>query len=184
MLIHPKDVTYIDILSPTPKQCPQHKVTNIHLSPTFMEPSIYDNFQSGPIIFVLQSPAPTALFVQLKPNKLISIGSGTSSDLRLPGTFENFPRLTESSSEPLFDKFEKGTALNHITINGVDKLLSNGSTEVGLNGVNIIEETVLVHGDILRVVSKQSDRYPWTCPLELKSLENHQKSSKLQAYLS
>ena len=78
---------------------------------------------------MLQSPAPTALFVQLKPNKLISIGSGTSSDLRLPGT-----------------------ALNHITINGVDKLLSNGSTEVGLNGVNIIEETVLVHGDILRRV--------------------------------
>ena len=46
----------------------------------------------------------------------------------------------------------KGTALNHITINGVDKLLSNGSTEVGLNGVNIIEETVMVHGDILRWV--------------------------------
>ena len=99
---------------------------------------------------------------------------------------KTFPRLTGPSRElsPLYVKSQKGTALNHITINGVDKLLSNGSTEVGLNGVNIIEETVLVHGDILRVVSKQSDRYPWTCPLELKSLENHQKSSKLQAYLS
>ena len=67
---------------------------------------------------------------------------------------KTFPRLTGPSSEPLFVKSEKGTALNHITINGVDKLLSNGSTEVGLNGVNIIEETVLVHGDILREVSK------------------------------
>ena len=68
---------------------------------------------------------------------------------------KTFPRLTELSIEPLFLKSEKGTALNHITINGVDKLLSNGSTEVGLNGVNIIEETVLVHGDILRVVSSR-----------------------------
>ena len=72
---------------------------------------------------------------------------------------KTFPRLTAPSSEPLFVKSVKGTALNHITINGVDKLLSNGSTEVGLNGVNIIEETVLVHGDILRVVFKQSSRY-------------------------
>ena len=60
---------------------------------------------------------------------------------------------------PYLSNVKKGTALNHITINGVDKLLSNGSTEVGLNGVNIIEETVLVHGDILRVVFKQSSRY-------------------------
>ena len=75
---------------------------------------------------------------------------------------KTFPRLTAPSSEPLFVKSVKGTALNHITINGVDKLLSNGSTEVGLNGVNIIEETVLVHGDILRAVSQKSDRYPWT----------------------
>ena len=76
-----------------------------------------------------------------------------------------FSRLMGLSSEDLplvsyqvFVKSKKGTALNHITINGVDKLLSNGSTEVGLNGVNIIEETVLVHGDILRSVSKQLDR--------------------------
>lgn len=65
---------------------------------------------------------------------------------------KTFLRLTGPFREPLFVKYEKGTALNHITINGVDKLLSNGSTEVGLNGVNIIEETVLVHGDILRIV--------------------------------
>jgi len=85
--------------------------------------------------------------------------------------------------------------LNHITINGVDKLLSNGSTEVGLNGVNIIEETVLVHGDILRSVSKQLDRDPNRIILSVlysiyrprryqESLENNQKSAKLQAYLS
>ena len=118
---------------------------------------------------MLQSPAPTALFVQLKPNKLISIGSGTSSDLRLPGT-----------------------ALNHITINGVDKLLSNGSTEVGLNGVNIIEETVLVHGDILRRVCMRLIirlvQGPWTGPkaylsLIEKSIANCSKFAKLQAYL-
>ena len=123
---------------------------------------------------MLQSPAPTALFVQLKPNKLISIGSGTSSDLRLPGT-----------------------ALNHITINGVDKLLSNGSTEVGLNGVNIIEETVLVHGDILRKVSKlrspdQTSRSEnalcrFKCDALSASkdrLQTDKKSTKLQAHLS
>lgn len=96
----------------------------------------------------------------------------------------------------VFVKSEKGTALNHITINGVDKLLSNGSTEVGLNGVNIIEETVLVHGDILRSVSKQLDRDPTSRIIlsvlysidrprrYLEFLENNQKSAKLQAYLS
>ena len=115
-------------------------------------------------------------------------------------------RLSGLSVGPLFIKSDKGTALNHITINGVDKLLSNGSTEVGLNGVNIIEETVLVHGDILRAIFKQLDRISLTytpyipvlvcrrrylefCPLAgwhraINSLENYQKSTKLQAYLS
>ena len=36
---HPKDVTNIEILSPTPENSHQHKVTNIHLSPTSMWPS-------------------------------------------------------------------------------------------------------------------------------------------------
>ena len=33
---HPKDIIYIEILSQTPENCHQHKVTNIHLSPTSM----------------------------------------------------------------------------------------------------------------------------------------------------
>ena len=37
-LAHPKDVTNIKILSLTPKNCHQDKVTNIHLSPTSMLP--------------------------------------------------------------------------------------------------------------------------------------------------
>ena len=79
---------------------------------------------------MLQSPGPTSLFVPLEEGKLVSIGSGTSSDLRLPGT-----------------------ALNHITINGIDKLLSNGNTEVALNGAAVVEEVLLVHGDILQIPS-------------------------------
>jgi len=34
---HPKDVTNIEILSWTPENCYQHKVTNIHLSPISMK---------------------------------------------------------------------------------------------------------------------------------------------------
>ena len=79
---------------------------------------------------MLQSPGPTSLFVALEEGKLVSIGSGTSSDLRLPGT-----------------------ALNHITVNGIDKLLSNGNTEIALNGSAVVEEVLLVHGDILQIPS-------------------------------
>ena len=61
---------------------------------------------------------------------MVSIGSGTSSDLRLPGT-----------------------ALNHVTINGIDKLLSNGSTEISLNGIEVTQDSNLLHGDILTLPS-------------------------------
>ena len=37
---HPKGVTDIDITSPPPKNCHQHKVTHIDLSLTFMLPRL------------------------------------------------------------------------------------------------------------------------------------------------
>ena len=67
---------------------------------------------------------------------MVSIGSGTSSDLRLPGT-----------------------ALNHVTINGIDKLLSNGSTEISLNGIEVTQDSNLLHGDILTLPSLGCDSY-------------------------
>ena len=43
--------------------------------------------------------------------------------------------------------------MNHVTISGIDTLLSNGSTEIALNGIEVTQDSNLLHGDVLSLPS-------------------------------
>ena len=111
------------------------------------------------MVLVLKSPGPTSLFLQLSEGKEFTIGSGSESELRLPGT-----------------------ALKHFGLHGIDQLKPFGQTEVTLNGTEITDLTPLSHGDMI-VIPNYKLVYldPAADPAQLKENQKTNENSNTES---